>query len=99
VKSSLQGVDSVGEVADVLKAAHEIFNDGDVEIIVDSRGLGMAYAVPSGLESTVVDTYAPWYDAELRQVFYKESSVVQSVLAEIQLILTWRYSWRSAIHH
>jgi hypothetical protein len=82
----------MGEVADILKAVHEIFDNGDVPVTVDERGLGMAYAVPRGLESTVVDTYAPWYDAEMRQVFYKDSAIVQSVLAEIQLILTWRYS-------
>jgi hypothetical protein len=82
----------MGEVADILKAAHEIFNDGEVPITVDAHGLGMAYAVPRGLESTVVDTYGPWYDAELRQVFYKDSAFFRSVLAEIQLILTWRYS-------
>ena len=82
----------MSEVADILKSVHEIFNDGDVAITVDSRGLGMAYAIPAGLETTVVDTYAPWYDAEMRQVFYKDSSVFQSVLAEVQLILTWRYS-------
>lgn len=82
----------MSEVADILKAVHEIFNDGGVAITVDSRGLGMAYAIPDGQEKTVVDSYAPWYDAEMRQVFYKDSSVFQSVLAEIQLILTWRYS-------
>lgn len=82
----------MGEVAEILKAVHEIFNNGDVTVAVDQRGLGMAYAIPAGLENTVVDSYAPWYDAEMRQVFYKDSSVFQSVLAEIQLILTWRYS-------
>jgi hypothetical protein len=82
----------MSEVADILKAAHEIFNDGDVAVTVDSRGLGMAYAIPAGQEGTVVDTYAPWYDAEIKQVFYKESSIFGEVLAEIQLILTWRYS-------
>jgi hypothetical protein len=86
----------MGEVAEILKAAHEIFNtiekNGDVPITVDTRGLRMAYAVPRGLENTAADSYAPWYDAELRQVFYKDSAIVQSVLAEIQLILTWRYS-------
>jgi len=82
----------MGDVAEILKAVHEIFADGDVTVNVDSRGLGMAYAVPRGLENTVVDTYAPWYDAEMKQVFYKDSAIFRSVLAEIQLILTWRYS-------
>jgi hypothetical protein len=82
----------MSEIADILKAAHEIFNDGDVTVSVDSRNLGMAYAIPRGLEDTVVESYGPWYDTEMKQVFYKESSIVRSVLAEIQLILTWRYS-------
>ena len=82
----------MGEVAEILKAAHEIFNNGEVRMSVDARGLGMAYAVPRGLEGTVVDTYAPWYDAEMRQVFYKKSAIVGSVVAEIQLVLSWRHS-------
>lgn len=82
----------MGEVADILKATHEIFDGGNVTVTVDERGLGMAYAVPRGLESTTIDTYGPWHEAEMRQVFYKDSAIVQSVLAEIQLIMSWRYS-------
>lgn len=82
----------MGEVADILKAAHDIFDNGDVAMTVDERGLGMAYAIPRGTESTVVDAYGPWYEAEVRQVFYKDSAIVRSVLAEIQLIVSWRYS-------
>jgi hypothetical protein len=82
----------MGEVADILKATHDFFDGGNLSVSVDERGLGMAYAVPRGLESTAVDTYGPWHDAEMRQVFYRDSAIVQSVLAEIQLIMTWRYS-------
>ena len=82
----------MGDTADILKATHEIFNGGDVAVTVDERGLGMAYAVPRGLEDTVIDSYGPWHDAEMKQVFYRDSAIVQSVLAEIQLIMSWRYS-------
>jgi hypothetical protein len=82
----------MGEVADILKATHEIFDGGDVAVTLDERGLGMAYAVPRGLEGTVIDSYGPWHAAEIKQVFYKDSAIVQSVLAEIQFILSWRYS-------
>jgi len=82
----------MGDTADILKATHEIFNGGDVAVTIDERGLGMAYAIPRGLENVVVDSYGPWHDAEMKQVFYKQSSIVGSVLAEIQLIMSWRYS-------
>jgi hypothetical protein len=82
----------MGDAVEIIKAVHEIFNNGDVPITVDSRGLGMAYAVPHGLEDTVIESYGPWSDAELRQVFYQESAIVRSVLAEVQLVLTWRCS-------
>ncbi|MFB7620593.1 hypothetical protein [Kitasatospora sp. NPDC056181] len=79
-------------MADIIKAAHDIFNNGDVPVTVDARGLGMAYAIPSGSDGTVVDTYAPWHSAEQKQVFFRQSSVLGEVLAEIQLLLTWKYS-------
>lgn len=82
----------MGEVADILKATHDILDGGEATVTVDARGLGMAYAIPRGSESTVVDTYGPWYEAEMRQVFYKESSIVGSVMAEIQMVMSWRYS-------
>jgi hypothetical protein len=82
----------MGDVADIIKAAHEIFDNGDVPITVDERSLGMAYAIPNGTERTVVDAYSPWHEAEMRQVFYRESSVFGEPLAEIQLIMTWKYS-------
>lgn len=82
----------MGDTAEILKAAHEIFDGGDLAVTVDERGLGMAYAIPRGLEDTVIESYGPWHEAEMKQVFYKHSSIVQSVLAEIQLIMSWRYS-------
>ncbi len=82
----------MGEVADIIKAVHEVYNGGQVDVTVDGRNLGMAYAIPRGLEGTVVETYGPWREAEVKQVFYKESAIVGSVLAEIQMILTWRCS-------
>lgn len=81
----------MGEVADIIKSVHDIFDNRDVPIEVDSRGLGMAYAVPAGLESTVVDTYAPWYQAEVRQNFYRET-LLGFRLVDLNLILSWRYS-------
>jgi hypothetical protein len=52
----------------------------------------MAYAIPKGTEGSVADSYGPWHNAEVKQVFYKDSSIVQAVLCEIQMILSWRYS-------
>jgi hypothetical protein len=76
----------------ILTTAFEVLKEsGDVKINVDSRGLGMAYAIPQG-EPGVVDNYGPWTDAEVKQVFYQQSSILGEVLAEIQLILSWRYS-------
>ena len=82
----------MGDTADILKATHDIFNGGDVTVTLDERGLGMAYAIPRGTEDTVIESYGPWHAAELTQVFYKDSSIFQSILAEIQLIMSWRYS-------
>ncbi|WP_086766224.1 hypothetical protein [Streptomyces bobili] len=82
----------MGEVADIIKAAHDIFDNGDVPITVDERSLGMAYAIPRGMEGTVVETYSPWHEVEMKQVFYRESSVFGEPLAEIQLIMNWKYS-------
>jgi hypothetical protein len=83
----------MGEVAEILKTAYEVFRaNEDVPINVDSQNLGMAYAIPKGTEGTVVDSYGPWTDREIRQVFYRQSSIVGSVLAEIQLIMSWRVS-------
>ncbi|AVO59529.1 hypothetical protein [Pseudomonas chlororaphis] len=82
----------MGKVADILKTVHEIFNDGDVAVQLDAHGLGMAYAIPKGEEDRVVEIYGPWHDSDVKQVFYQESALVRSVLAEFQLIIRWRYS-------
>ena len=79
------------DVAEIIKAVHDIFDNGDVTISVDARNLGMAYAIPAGLETTVVETYSPWTRAELRQVFYRQGDL-GATMAEIQLIMSWRYS-------
>lgn len=63
-----------------------------MSITVDNRGLGMAYAVPKGTEDSVVDDYGPWQNADVKQVFYQQSSIMYSLLAEIQLIISWRYN-------
>jgi hypothetical protein len=82
----------MGEVVEIIKTVHDILKvNEDVPITLDARGLGMAYAIPRGSE-TNVDTFGPWHSAEVKQVFYKQSSVVGSVLAEIQLIMSWRFS-------
>jgi hypothetical protein len=83
----------MGDAAEILKTAYEIFNGGEpVPIDLVAPGLGMAYAIPRSTEATVVDGYGPWHSSEVKQVFYKESSIVGAVLAEIQLIMSWRYS-------
>lgn len=60
-------------VVEILKAGHDIFDNGDVIVTVDERNLGMAYAIPIGSEATVVETFGPWQSAEVRQVFFKQS--------------------------
>lgn len=82
----------MGSVAEIITAAYEVLDGGQVSLTQDERGLGMAYAIPADSVGTVVDAYGPWSDAEIREVFYKESSIFGSVLAEIQLIMTWRCS-------
>lgn len=82
----------MSEVAEILKVVHDVFDGGELTVSVDERNLGMAYAIPRGLETTVIDTYGPWHDADVKQVFYRDSSIVRSVLAEIQMIISWRYS-------
>lgn len=67
-------------------------NSQDVNIELDDRGLGMAYAIPKGSAETVVADYGPWKDADIKQVFYQQSDLVFEPLADIQLILNWRYS-------
>ena len=50
----------MGEVAEILKTAHEIFwANEDIPINADSRNLGLAYAILSVTEGTVVDSYGP----------------------------------------
>lgn len=80
----------MGDLADILKATHEIFK-GSTALSVSSNGLGMSYAIPKGSEDTVVDTFGPWKKAELRQVFYRET-LLGGVAAEIQFIMSWKYS-------
>jgi hypothetical protein len=83
----------MGAAAELVKTAYEVFRSNeDVPISVEARKLGMAYAIPHGTEDTVVNDYGPWHGVELRQVFYEQSSLVGSVLAEIQLIMAWRFS-------
>ncbi len=82
----------MSEVADIVKTAYEIFKDNqNVEIKVANPSLGMAYAIPKGSESTVFDDYGPWLSAEMKNVFYRQSAL-GAVMAEIQLILSWKYS-------
>lgn len=83
----------MSEVAEIVKTVYEIVKvNEDIPITVENPKLGMAYAIPKGTEGTVVDDYAPWQSTDVKQVFYKQSSIVYSVLAEIQLIMSWRCS-------
>lgn len=83
----------MGELAELLKNSYEIFRGNEGVVVTQREGhLGMAYAIPRGTEDTVVDTYGPWDAAELKQVFYEQSFLVNSVLAEIQLIMSWKIS-------
>jgi hypothetical protein len=79
------------EVAEILKAVHDIFDDGNVTVTVDERNLGMAYAIPRGSEATVVETFSPWTRAEHPQVFFRESAL-GAPMVEAQLIVSWRFS-------
>ncbi|MGW0184806.1 hypothetical protein ACWDV7_03520 [Streptomyces sp. NPDC003362] len=83
----------MGDFAEITKTVYEILRGSEeVPVQVDSPSLGMAYAIPKYTEDTVVDGYGPWHRAELQQVFYEESSWLGAVLAEVQLIMSWRFS-------
>jgi len=76
----------------ILKTVFTVLSaDNTIDVEVDNRGLGMAYAVPAGTAATAVDDYSPWSDAEVRQVFYRQSAL-GSTMAEVQLVLSWQYS-------
>lgn len=81
----------MSEVAEILKTVHDIFDNGEVSVVVDERKLGMAYAVPRGLETTAVETFGPWQRGEVRQVFFKPG-LLGAPMAEVQFILSWRFS-------
>lgn len=83
----------MSEVAEIVKTVHDIIKvNEDVPVVVEAASLGMAYAIPKGTEASVVENFGPWERAELKQVFFRQSSVFGSVLAEIQMIMSWRYS-------
>jgi hypothetical protein len=83
----------MSEVADIVKTVHEIIKvNEDIPVVVENSKLGMAYAIPKGTEDSVIETYGPWQAAEVKQVFFRQSSLFGSVLAEIQMIMSWRYS-------
>lgn len=75
----------------ILNTVFKIFDGGNVPIAVDSRNLGMAYAIPPGSEQSVVQDFGPWTPGELKQVFYRQGALGEA-LAEVQLVLTWRTS-------
>jgi hypothetical protein len=83
----------MSDTADLVKTAFEVFaGQAAVPVEVPQPGLGLVYAIPRGSEQTAPDDYGPWTPADVKQVFYRESSVVGSVLAEIQMVVRWRYS-------
>jgi hypothetical protein len=83
----------MSEVAEIVKTVHDIIKvNEDIPVVVENSKLGMAYAIPKGTEDTVIETYSPWQRAEVKQVFFRQSSFLGSVLAEIQLIMSWNYS-------
>jgi hypothetical protein len=75
----------------ILNTIFKIFESGDLQVTVDSRNLGMAYAIPKDSEQTVVQDFGPWTPCEVKQVFFRQSAL-GSPLVEIQLILSWRAS-------
>ena len=82
----------MGDIAEIVKTLHEVLaGNADVPVAEESKRLGMAYAIPAGTENTVIDSYAPWNDAIVRQVFYRETAL-GAVSAEIQLLMSWQYS-------
>lgn len=82
----------MGDIAEIVKVAHEVLaGNADVPLAEETTRLGMAYAIPAGTQDTVIDGYAPWHNAVVRQVFYRET-MLGAVSAEIQMIMSWRYS-------
>ncbi len=83
----------MSEIAEIVKTVHDIIKvNEDVPVIVEESRLGMAYAIPKGMEGTAVESLGPWERAEVKQVFFRQSSFLGSVLAEIQLIMSWRFN-------
>ncbi len=82
----------MGDIAEIVKTLHEVLaGNANVPVTEEAKRLGMAYAIPAGTEDTIVDSYAPWHDAVIRQVFYRETAL-GAVSAEIQMIMSWQYS-------
>ncbi|SRR6266403_1252755 len=76
-------------VETILTTFFKIFDGGDVQFTVDSRNLGMAYAIPRGSEQSVVEDFGPWTECQEKQVFYRQG-LLGETLAEIQLVMSWR---------
>lgn len=75
----------------ILSTFFKIFENGDLQVTVDSRNLGMAYAIPPSSEQSVVAEFSPWTPCEVKQVFFRQG-LLGAPMAEIQLVLSWRVS-------
>jgi len=75
----------------ILETVFKLFDGGDVAVTVDSRNLGMAYAIPSGQEQSVVEDFGPWTRCEMKQVFFRQGAL-GAPMAEVQFVLSWRVS-------
>jgi hypothetical protein len=78
-------------VETILETIFKIFESGDLQVTVDSRNLGMAYAIPKDSEQSVVQDFGPWTPCEVKQVFFRQGAL-GAPMVEVQLILSWRVS-------
>lgn len=81
----------VSEVAGIIKTTYDVLtNSQDVPVQLDSNNLGMAYAVPKGLEATAAATYSPWTENSVDNTFHANSSVFGETLVDIWMTLSWK---------
>lgn len=81
----------MGEVAEVLKTVYEVLSKSQsVPVQLDGRNLGMAYAIPRGLEQSAAESYSPWSENSVANTFIRHSSVFGEVLADLTLTMSWK---------
>lgn len=81
----------MGDVADIIKTTYEILSGSqEVAVELDGRNLGMAYAVPKGMETTAAEIFSPWTENSVDNTFIRESAIFGTTLADITMTMSWK---------